>query len=190
MIKKREKWIALLVIFSFLWLLQVSVTPLGAAEANTQEQIGSADAEQAPYFVEKAGSAAAYGKKSPLLPIMIGVVGAAVVAAVLIFVVFKTNYDITGKWTLNYTMPGWPLSTYPLTCTGDKKSGTAATNLVSGNYAVDVKKVTINLIQRESRWEFIGEFKSKVRIEGDFKYYINDVLQPQYSGIFYMDKNQ
>ena len=187
MIKKQQKWIALLVIFTFTWLLQISTMPLAAA--NTTEQIGSASAEQGPGFVEAVEHSVAPAKKS-ILPIILIGVGVVAVAAVLFLVVLKTNYDITGEWTLNYTMPGWPLSTFPLTCIGDKNSGTAATNLVGGTYTVDGKKVTINLIQTTSRWEYIGEFKSKVRIEGDFKYYESNVLLPQYNGTFYMDKTE
>jgi hypothetical protein len=48
--------------------------------------------------------------------------------------------------------------------------------------------VTIYLYQNQSKWEFIGEFKTKIRMEGDFKYYNSNVLQPQYNGIFYADK--
>jgi hypothetical protein len=127
-------------------------------------------------------------KKKSILPMVLIGVGVVAVAAVLFLVVLKTSYDITGKWTLNYLMPGWPLSTYPLTCTGDKKAGTAATNLINGTYAVDGKKVTINLTQTTARWEFIGEFTTKDRMEGDFKYYVNNVLQSQYNGTFYADR--
>jgi hypothetical protein len=187
MIKKKQKWIALLVILSFAWLLQVSTMPLAAI--GTSEQIGSASTEQGPDFVEAVGHSADAAKKKSILPYVLIGVGVVAVAAVLFLVVLKTSYDITGKWTLNYLMPGWPLSTYPLTCTGEKKSGTAATNLVNGTYAVDGKKVTINLIQTTARWEFIGEFTTKDRMEGDFKYYLNNVLQPQYNGTFYADRS-
>jgi flagellar basal body-associated protein FliL len=186
MIKKQQKWIALLVTLTFVWLLQVSAMPLAAA--GTTEQVSSANAEQGPNFVEAIGQNVSPAKKKSILPIILIGVGVVAIAAVLFLVVLKTNYDITGEWTLNYTMPGWPLSTYPLTCTGDKKAGTAATNLINGDYTVDGKKVTINLRQNTARWEYIGEFKTKVRMEGDFKYYENNVLKPQYNGTFYADK--
>lgn len=188
MIKKRQKWIALLVTLTFVWLLQVSTMPLTAA--GTTEQVSSTNTEQGPGFFESIEQDASPAKKKSSLPIVLIGVGIVAVAAVLFLVVLKTNYDITGEWTLNYLMPGWPLSTYPLTCTGDKKTGTAATNLISGEYSVDGKKVTINLYQSTSRWEFIGEFKSKVRIEGDFKFYENNVLLSNYNGTFYADKKQ
>jgi hypothetical protein len=186
MIKKQQKWIALLVTLTFVWLLQVSTMPLAAV--NTTEQVSSTSADQGPDFFEAVSQKVAPAKKKSILPIVLIGVGVVAVAAVLFLVVLKTSYDITGEWTLNYTMPEWPLSTYPLTCTGDKKAGTAATNLIKGDYAVDGKKVTIYLYQNQSKWEFIGEFKTKIRMEGDFKYYNSNVLQPQYNGIFYADK--
>jgi hypothetical protein len=54
MIKKQQKWIALLVTLAFVWLLQVSTMPVAAA--NAPEQTGSASAEQGPDFVEAVGS--------------------------------------------------------------------------------------------------------------------------------------
>jgi hypothetical protein len=187
MIKKQQKWIALLVTLTFVWLLQVSVMPLAAA--GTTEQVSSAHAGQGPDFYEAVSQKADPAKKKSILPMILIGVGVIAVTAAVLFLFVLNKYDITGKWTLNYTMPGWPLSTYPLTCTGDKKSGTASTNLINGNYTVDDKKVTINLTQGLDRWEYIGEFKSKIRIEGDFKYYENNVLKSQYNGTFYMDKN-
>jgi hypothetical protein len=186
MMKKQEKWIALLVALTFVWLLQVSTMPLAAA--NSAEQVGPANAEQGPGYVEAVGQKYVPASKKSILPYVLIGVGVIAVAAVLIFVVFKTNYDITGKWTLNYQMPGYALATYPLTCTGDKKAGTASTNLTSGTYAVDVKKVTINLLQGTSRWEYIGEFTTKDHIEGDFKFYENNVLLTKYNGTFYADR--
>ena len=187
MIKKQQKWIALLVTLTFVWLLQVSAMPLTAS--GTSEQVTSSHAEQGPNFVERAGAAGSPAAKKSILPYVLIGVGVVAVAAVLFLVVLKTNYDISGEWTMNYSWSGSPLNTYPITLSGDKKSGNAVLHTTSGTYAVDGKKVTINTYQGTGKWEFIGEFKSKVRIEGDFKYYSNNVLQTHYNGTFYMDKN-
>jgi hypothetical protein len=53
MIKKQQRWIALLVAISFAWLLQVSAMPLAAIESS--EQVAAAGAEQAPGFIEQLG---------------------------------------------------------------------------------------------------------------------------------------
>ena len=61
MIKKQQRWIALLVTISFAWLLQVSAMPLDAAEQVEEtgsaavEQADRANVEQAPGFVEQLG---------------------------------------------------------------------------------------------------------------------------------------
>jgi hypothetical protein len=53
MINKQKKWTAILVTLTFVWLLQVSAMPAGAADA--AEQVGSANAEQGPDFLEAVG---------------------------------------------------------------------------------------------------------------------------------------
>jgi hypothetical protein len=187
MIKKQQKWIALLVTLTFVWLLQVSAMPLAAA--NTKEQVSAANAEPGPDYFEAAGQKAAPAKKKSILPLVLIGVGVVAVAAVLFLVVLKTSYDITGEWTMNYLMPSLPLATYPITFTGDKKVGTAVMNTITGPYAVNGKKVTIIIYEGTDKWEYIGEFKTKIRMEGDFKYYENNVLKPQYNGTFYADKH-
>jgi len=184
--KKQQKWIALLVTLTFVWLLQVSVMPLSAAGAT--EQNGMTIVEQGPDYFEAVAQKAAPAKKKCILPYVLIGVGVVALAAVLYFFVLKTNYDITGDWTMNYLMPGLPLITYPIILTGNKKTGNAVMNTTAGTYIVDGKNVTINTYMGNLKWEFIGTFKSKVRIEGDFKYYIQNVLQTQYNGTFYMDK--
>jgi hypothetical protein len=191
MIKKQQKWIALLVVVPFIWLLQVSTMPVAAAGAT--EQAGLARAEQGPDYYEAVARKAAPAKKKSILPYVLISVGVVALAAGLYFLVLKTNYDITGEWTMNYSVPGSPTVTGPMLFTGDKKSGVALlNNSTPGDYIVDGKKVTINLRKDlydiPRRWEFIGEFKTKDRIEGDFKFYDNNVYQPQYDTTFYLDK--
>jgi len=53
MLKKQQKWIALLMTLTFAWLLQVSTMPLAAA--STTEQASSASVDQAPGFIEQQG---------------------------------------------------------------------------------------------------------------------------------------
>ncbi|MCX6555679.1 MAG: hypothetical protein NTZ12_11820, partial [Candidatus Aminicenantes bacterium] len=96
MIKKQQKWIALFVALTFMWLLQVSAMPVAAA--GTSEQAGVASAEQGPNFYDAAKPKPAPAPKKSILPYVLIGVGVAAVAVVLILVVFKTNYDITGTW--------------------------------------------------------------------------------------------
>jgi hypothetical protein len=67
MIKKQQKWIALMVVVTFIWLLQVSTLPLAAA--NAAERVSAANTEQGPDFVEAVGHSASPAKKKSILPL-------------------------------------------------------------------------------------------------------------------------
>lgn len=190
MTKKQQKWIAWLVTLTFVWLLQVSAGPLAAAGAS--EKIDSTTNEQGPGFLEAAGNKVAPVTKKSILPYVLIGVGVAAAAAVLFLVVLKTNYDISGEWMMNFSVPGSPAVSGLMTFS-DKKSGATALNTTPGDYVVDGKNVTINLrktmYEIPYHWEFIGEFKTKDRIEGDFKFYENEVYKPQYDTTFSLDRN-
>jgi hypothetical protein len=190
---KQHKWIAWLATLTFIWLLQVSAGTLAAAD--TAAKISSVEGEQGPDFLEAAGNKIAPAPPKRILPYVLIVVGVAVVAVVLFLVVLKTDYDITGEWTMNYYVPNSSHpSTFSLMCIGDKKSGLIVSGPgdAPGDYIVDGKKVTINFRQtREDiphRWEFIGEFTSTKRIGGDFKCYINEIHKPEYDAKFSLNK--
>ena len=169
MIKRQQKWIALLVTLTFMWLLQVSTMPLAAS--NTTEQVGSANEEHAPSYIEQEGSAASHAPKKSILPVILIGVGVAAVAAVLYLVVFKTKYDIVGAWTGTETYTGSP-TTYHYVFTGDKKSGTlkitslSGTSTWDGTYTVDGKNVTMTL----TNYSYVVTFDSKTTMKGDIYY--------------------
>jgi len=143
MIKKQQKRIALLVAFTFIWLLQVSTLPLAAA--NTTEQVSSASAEPGPDFVEAVGHKAAPAPKKSILPIVLIGVGVVAVAAVLILVVLKKSYDIRGTWKFEYLNPDgsvwWTITN--VVFTGTKESGTVVDDIYTTTYTVDGKKIVI-----------------------------------------------
>jgi hypothetical protein len=167
MIKKQKKWIAVLVTLTFMWLLQGTAMPLTAA--NTTEKISSANAEQAPSFIEEEGDAGYRAKKKSILPIVLIGVGVVAVAAVLFLVVLKTKYNIVGTWDFDYvsTSPAhtW---TWTLVFSGDKKSGTFNDSGDTGTYTVNDKNVTIKY---DAPWDnniaIIGaKFDSKDKMSG------------------------
>jgi hypothetical protein len=143
MIKKQQKWIALLVVCTFLWLMQVSTMPVAAA--GTTEQLSSASAEQGPDYYEAVSQKAAPAKKKSMLPIiLIGVGLVAVTAAVLFLVVLKNKYDIRGTWKFEYLeLSGAVWYTMNATFAGTKESGTvtSVTGSIS-NYTVVDKTVS------------------------------------------------
>ena len=162
MIKKQKKWISLLVALTFIWLLQVSAMPLNAA--GDRELVSSAGGEQGPDYFEAVSHKAPAPQKKSILPWVLIGVGAVAVAAVLILVVFKTSYDITGNWTFLFTGPYTASVHY--TFTGTKSSGSFTTpDSFPGTYVVDGKKVTFT-ITGSPEVVFTGTFTDKDTITG------------------------
>jgi hypothetical protein len=80
MFNKHQRWTALLVAFTFFWLLQVSAKPLVALDAT--EQVAAASVEQATGFIEQSGDdwGRVRPRSAPILFIL------AVVALALLYV--------------------------------------------------------------------------------------------------------
>jgi hypothetical protein len=171
MIKNQKKWIALLVTVTFVWLLQVSVMPLAAKGAT--EKIVSAGSGQGPDFIEHEGGSSSGGGKKSILPIILIGVGVAAVAAVLILVVFKTSYDITGEWKYSWKRTGntnWDYTDQKILFVGDKKQGTLTyMNLYQGTYTVDGKDMAM-IFTIAGDWHIsnTGTFADKNKITGSW----------------------
>ena len=87
------------------------------------------------------------------------------IAAVLALVVFKTKYDIVGRWDISFTSSS-PAHTWVWTLlfSGDRKSGRFADAEDTGTYTVDDKDVTIQY----DDWEIklTGRFDGKDKMSG------------------------
>ena len=165
MIKKQQKWIALLVAVTFIWLLQVSAMPLAAE--NSGGQASALDSEQGPGYLEAVSHHAAPPAKKSILPLVLIGVGVVAVAAVLVLVVFKTSYDIVGNWTFVFT--GYTNETHILSFSGSKKNGTCGfvevPGFFDGNYTVDGKDVAIVMTNFPTT-QFVGKFTGKDAMSG------------------------
>jgi len=143
MIKKQQKWIALLVICTFAWLLHVSAMPLSATVS--AEKTSSVSAESGPDHYEAVGQKAAPAKKKSILPwVLIGVGIVAVSAVVVLFLFVLNKYDVTGSWVFVFTGP--TSSTKQTDFTGTKESGNwvwAHSSNTKGTYTVDGKNLTM-----------------------------------------------
>ena len=165
MIKKQQKWIALFVALTFMWLLQVSTMPVTAADS--REQVRSASSEPGPDSYEVAGYKAGPAEKKSILPIILIGVGVIAVAAVLFLVVLKTNYDITGTWTITASWSDGSGGSVVNEFVGDKKSGDVhlvlnGSSAKWGEYTVDGKTVTFSIL-----WAtYTGEFTDKTHMSG------------------------
>ena len=162
-ITRHRKAFALIAVFSFFYLIGVGSLPLRASAAT--------NSNQQPGAIEKVASSGTHSvKKSPLIPIIIGVVVVGAVAAVLILVVFKTKYDITGTWSGPFTNEDNNNWTANVTFTGDKKTGTVHyTNTDGGNYTgtytVDGKDVSYTMLTPDTV-NFTGVFDDRDAMSG------------------------
>jgi hypothetical protein len=96
MIKKQQRWIALLVVCTFMWLMQVSSMPVAAADKT--EQVSSLCTNQGPDYFEAVNHRNAPAKKKSILPwILIGVGLLAVTTVILILVASKGNDNNAGS---------------------------------------------------------------------------------------------
>ena len=88
MFKKQQRWIALLLTVTFVWLLQVSAMPLAAVDKT--EQVSSANVEQEPGVFEQTGYE--WGRVMPkTFPLLL--IGAAVAIALLIVLIHGIDLD-------------------------------------------------------------------------------------------------
>jgi hypothetical protein len=169
MSKKSQKWIALLVTLTFVWLLQVSTMPLAAA--GTTEQMSSTNAGQGPNFIEQEGHSGYHAPKKSILPYVLIGVGVVAIAAVLFLVVLKTNYDIRGNWNVSRTTSGTAFD-FTVTFSGEKASGTfdstQAGNLLHGTYTADGKNVVWTF---DSGSKYTGTFSDKDSLSGSYLKY-------------------
>jgi hypothetical protein len=162
----QKKWIATVVMMTFLSLIHLSAFPLQAQEHQTE---GVSQVQDRPVAFEKIGAASAQGSKKSILPYVVIGVGVIAAAAILFLVVLKTSYDITGTWTVNYTWKGG--STYPFTITfsGDKKTGTFVYKEegflnYTGTYAVNIKNVEWTFSKGATK--YTGTFTDKTHMSG------------------------
>jgi hypothetical protein len=174
MIKKQQKWIALLVTLTFVWLLQVSTMPLAAASA--PEQVSSTNTEQGPGVVEAVGHNVAPAKKKSILPIILIGVGVVAVAAVLFLVVLKTKYDLRGTWSLTRSSDFyWITNPRTFVFVGTSKdSGTlTVTNFQdNGPWTADGKNVSFTMTTNSTYlWTFTGAFSDKDTLSGTLNYH-------------------
>jgi hypothetical protein len=174
MIKKQQKWIALLVTLTFMWLLQASTMPVAAADSAAQ--VSAANAEQGSGVVEAVGHKVAPAKKKSILPIVLIGVGVVAVAAVLFLVVLKTKYDLRGTWSLTRSSEFyWITNPRTFVFAGTSKdSGTLTVTGFADNgpWTADGKDVSFTMTTNGTYlWTFTGAFTDKDTLSGTLNYH-------------------
>jgi hypothetical protein len=159
-----RRLLSLFIICTLAWMFQVTAVPLQAFDRDMPA------ADTGPGVFERQAPAASVGRRSLLLPIVIGVVAAGAIAAVLILVVFKTSYDVTGTWDIAYR---WSNSNdthhFSITFSGDTSSGTCTINdagdILTGTYTQDKKNVSW-IHNVETHPVYAGTFSDKNTMAG------------------------
>ena len=176
MILKQQKWIALFVALTFIWLMQVSTMP--AAAAGATEQVSSAGAEQGPDYLEAAGQITAPAAKKSILPyVLIGVCVLAV-TAVLFLVVLKTKYDLRGTWSLTRSSDFyWIVNPRTFVFVGSARDmGTLTVTGFADNgpWTASGKDVHFTMTTTGAYlWTFDGTFTDKDTLSGTLNYQDN-----------------
>ncbi|HEX7502831.1 MAG TPA: hypothetical protein VF451_05385 [Acidobacteriota bacterium] len=161
---KHKKMIAAFVVFTFLSLLQISAMPRPAEQSPGQAGTSMTSSEKAPNFIEEEGTTGYQPRKKSMLPIILGVVVVGAVVAVLVLVVLKTKYDITGQWTLTWKYEGETENSNTITFTGDKKTGTFAIGSANGTYTASDKNVSWTYAGGDT--VYTGKFTDKTHMSG------------------------
>ena len=177
MIKRYKKMIALGVTVTFMTLLPIYSLPLPAEQALSQdkEEMGSAD--QAQNFIEKEQQVRYQATQKNVLPILLGVAAVSVGVFLLVMLVSKVKYDITGVWEFHndYTTEGsvdydsvWTFTPY---YEYEKGIGSYARNIngtiATGQYTV-VNKTEVVFQDDAVTEQYVGQFDSKTTMSGTF----------------------
>ena len=178
MIKRCQRFIALVVTFAFLNLLLISSMPVAAAQALSQDDRVSEYKGQGANFIEKEQQIGYQAKKKKILPIILGVAALGVGIFLLVKLLAAVKYDVSGVWDFHndYTTAGstdydsiWTFTPYE---SFDKKNGSFERNIkgtISKGryYFVDTKIVIFQ--NADVSEQYVGSFASKTTMSGTFQ---------------------
>jgi hypothetical protein len=179
MITRGKKAIALTLAFTLFALLGLSTVPLPAAGvAGAVEASSPASADSAPQAVEREMQAGVKLEKKKILPVIL--IGAAAVAGIflLVMLVSKVKYDISGTWDFrnSFTTAGqidfdsvWTFTAFdslnPVQGTYVRKVN--GVTVGSGSFTVLNKKDVV-FYGSSYEEEYQGQFDGKKTMSGTF----------------------
>lgn len=178
MIKRYKKMIALGVTVTFMTLLPIYSLPLPAEQALNQDKEAMRSADQAQNFIEKEQQAGYQFNQKNALPIILGIAAVAAVVFIVVMLVSKDKYDVTGVWEFHndYTTEGfadydsvWTFTPYD---DFDRVMGTFERNangtITKGHYTV-VDKKDVVFQDNGNTEQYLGSFDSKTTMSGAFE---------------------
>lgn len=177
MIKRFKKMIALGVTMTFLTLLPVYSLPLPAGQALSQDKDAVANAEQTRNFIEKEQQVGYQASSKKVLPALLIIAAVTAGIFLLVMLVSKDKYDITGDWKFRniFTTEGyadfesvWIFTPYD---NYDKVMGTYVRDengeLTQGQYTI-VNKSEVVFQDDGMTEQYVGQFDSKTTMSGTF----------------------
>jgi hypothetical protein len=177
MIKSHKKPIALCVTLMFLSLLPIHSQPVPAGSESRQNEVRAGNADQAPNYYEKELQTGIQISSRNVLPIILGIAAVAAGIFLLVFLVSKIKYDITGVWDFHndYTTEGYvdfdSVWTFTAWDPRDKVLGdyvrVESNKTTQGQYTVMNKKEVV--FQSDGLTEqYVGQFDSETTMSGTF----------------------
>ncbi|MCX6556363.1 MAG: hypothetical protein NTW95_02870 [Candidatus Aminicenantes bacterium] len=177
MIKSHKKMIAVCVTLTFLFLLPIHSQPMPAGQALSQNDESAGSSETSPNYYEKELQTGIQISSRNVLPIVLGIAAVAAGIFLLVYLVSKIKYDITGVWDFHndYTTEGYTdfdsVWTFTAWDERDKAMGVYVRNengkTTQGQYTVVNKKEVVF----QDDWmteQYVGQFDSKTTMSGTF----------------------
>lgn len=177
MIHPRRKLIALVVAFVFLSVATVGSMPAAGAAAGDEPAAGNAGPGR--NFVEKEQQAGyqSAGQKH-VVPVLIGIAALAAAVFVVVLLVNKIKYDITGQWEFHNHYTSGGLADFDSTwqfVSADTLIKTIGTyvryedngSVMTGDYTI-VNKKEVVFIGAAGEEQYTGQFDSKTTMSGQF----------------------
>jgi hypothetical protein len=177
MIKSHKKMIALCVTLTFLFLLPIHSQPMPSGSGISQNETGAGSADQAPNYYEKELQTGIQISSRNVLPIILGIAAVAAGIFLLVFLVSKVKYDITGVWDFHndYSTEGYvdfdSVWTFTAWDPRQKVLGdyvrVESNKTTQGQYTVMNKKEVV--FQSDGLTEqYVGQFDSETTMSGTF----------------------
>ena len=173
MIKPFKKTIALCVTLAFIALLPVQALPAPRAAAAGQDENPAR-----PYVEKEQRAGFQYSGSRQVLPILLGIAGATAGLFLLVMLVSKEKYDITGNWRFRNTWitPGqvdfdsdWVFTSgdIQIKTMGSYVRYESDGSFQTGEYTVVNKKEVVFLGDGVTE-QYTGQFDSKTTMSGEF----------------------
>ncbi len=177
MIKRYKKMIAVCVTMAFMTLLPVYAQPVPAGQVLDPDQGTAGNVQQTQSYIEKEQQVGYQASPRKILPVLIGIAAVAAAVFLLVILVSKDKYDITGDWDFhNDFITGgnesfdsvWRFTAYD---SRSKVMGTYVRDqggvMTQGEFSV-VNKSEVVFYDTYYTEQYTGQFDSKTTMSGTF----------------------